>query len=169
MRWPAALGFMNDRNAVAIVAGLTLALIGCARRSGGPHLKCTNAACLSAKAQSGGVVAYGVKIRATAGRLWRELSIPFHDETKHFKLIGTTGTGKSTAIRELMGGALTRGDRAVFADPDGGYCREFFDRYRGDIVLNPFEQGSVKWDLFAELNRLVRRGPARKQPDTLQQ
>ena len=28
------------------------------------------------------------------------------DETKHFKLIGTTGTGKSTAIRELLRGAL---------------------------------------------------------------
>ena len=50
------------------------------------------------------------------------------DETKHFKLIGTTGTGKSTAIRELLGGALSRGDRAVVADPDGGYCGQFFNR-----------------------------------------
>ena len=41
------------------------------------------------------------------------------EETKHFKLIGTTGTGKSTAIAELIGGALGRGDRAVIADPDG--------------------------------------------------
>ena len=36
-------------------------------------------------------------------------------------MIGTTGTGKSTAIRELLEGALARGDRAVIADPDGGY------------------------------------------------
>ncbi|MGC1522490.1 MAG: type IV secretion system DNA-binding domain-containing protein [Steroidobacteraceae bacterium] len=73
------------------------------------------------------------------------------DETKHFKLIGTTGTGKSTAIRELLGAALERGDRAVFADPDGGYLRCFYDRYRGDVVLNPFEPRSLKWDVFAEL------------------
>src|SRR5256885_8879055 len=33
------------------------------------------------------------------------------DEVKHFKLIGATGTGKSTAIRELLGAALARGDR----------------------------------------------------------
>ena len=39
--------------------------------------------------------------------------VPVMDETKHFKLIGTTGTGKSTAIRELLRGALARGDRAV--------------------------------------------------------
>jgi type IV secretory pathway TraG/TraD family ATPase VirD4 len=73
------------------------------------------------------------------------------DETKHFKLIGTTGTGKSTAIRELLRHALERGDRAVIADPDGGYLQSFYDRYRGDVVLNPFEEHAVKWDLFSEI------------------
>jgi type IV secretory pathway TraG/TraD family ATPase VirD4 len=73
------------------------------------------------------------------------------DETKHFKLIGTTGTGKSTAIRELLGAAMERGDRAVIADPYGGYLACFYNRYRGDVVLNPFEPNSVKWDVFAEL------------------
>jgi type IV secretory pathway TraG/TraD family ATPase VirD4 len=79
------------------------------------------------------------------------VTIPPLDETKHFKFIGTTGTGKSTAIRELLRKAINRGDRAVFADPDGGYCREFHQRYRGDIVLNPFEAESVQWDLFGEI------------------
>ena len=49
--------------------------------------------------------------------------VPLEDETKHFKIIGTTGTGKSTAIQELLAGALKRGDRAVIADPDGAYAR----------------------------------------------
>ena len=71
---------------------------------------------------------------------------------KHFKLIGTTGTGKSTAIRELLGAALARGDRAVIADPDGGYLRRFYDPRRGDVVLNPFEPRSAKWDLFGEIS-----------------
>lgn len=74
------------------------------------------------------------------------------DETKHFKFIGTTGTGKSTAIRELLQGALARGDRAVIADPDGGYLRHFYEPQRGDVILNPFEPRSVKWDLFGELD-----------------
>jgi len=88
----------------------------------------------------------GAEVLTLAG-----IAIAAADETKHFKLIGTTGTGKSTAIRELLGAALARGDRAVFADPDGGYLGRFYDRYRGDIVLNPFEANSVKWDLFAEI------------------
>jgi hypothetical protein len=74
------------------------------------------------------------------------------DETKHFKLIGTTGTGKSTAIRELLAGALQRGDRAIIADPDGGYLARFKDTSRGDVVLNPFDPDSLKWDLFGEIN-----------------
>jgi type IV secretory pathway TraG/TraD family ATPase VirD4 len=79
------------------------------------------------------------------------VTIPVLDETKHFKLIGTTGTGKSTAIRELLRGALERGDRAVITDPDAGYLCRFYDRYRGDVILNPFEPHSVKWDPFAEI------------------
>jgi type IV secretory pathway TraG/TraD family ATPase VirD4 len=79
------------------------------------------------------------------------VAIAARDETKHFKLIGTTGTGKSTAIAGLMAGALGRGDRAVITDPDGGYLARFHRRSRGDVILNPFEPESVKWDPFAEL------------------
>ena len=75
------------------------------------------------------------------------------DEVKHFKFIGTTGTGKSTAIAGLLEAALARGDRAVIADPDGGYLRRFYDPKRGDVILNPFDQRSVKWDLFGEIRR----------------
>lgn len=79
------------------------------------------------------------------------LPVTPEDEVKHFKLIGATGTGKSTAIRELLTAALARGDRAVIADPDGGYLRHFYDRDRGDVILNPFEPHSARWDLFGEI------------------
>src|SRR6201992_1010323 len=79
------------------------------------------------------------------------LSLNAADETKHFKLIGTTGTGKSTAITELLDGALARGDRAVIADPDGGYLTRFHDSSRGDVILNPFDPRSVKWNPFDEI------------------
>jgi Type IV secretion-system coupling protein DNA-binding domain len=76
------------------------------------------------------------------------------DEVKHFKIIGTTGTGKSTAIRELLTGALARGDRAIIADPDGGYQSRFYDPHRGDVILNPFDANSVRWDLFGDIGQL---------------
>lgn len=73
------------------------------------------------------------------------------DETKHFKLIGTTGTGKSTAIREMLSAALARGDRAIIADPASGYLARFYDEARGDVILNPFDGDAKKWDLFGEI------------------
>ncbi len=79
------------------------------------------------------------------------VAVPFEDEVKHFKFLGTTGTGKSTVIRELLHGALGRSDRAVIADPDGGYLSHFYNPERGDVILNPFDARSAKWDLFAEL------------------
>src|SRR5581483_776400 len=77
--------------------------------------------------------------------------VPPADETKHFKFIGTTGTGKSTAICEILEGALGRGDRAIIADPDGGYLRRFHDADRGDVILNPFQSGAAKWDFYGEI------------------
>jgi len=87
---------------------------------------------------------YGAAALTLAG-----VSLAPLDETKHFKLIGTTGTGKSTAIQELLCGALQRGDAAVIADPDAGYLARFHNR--GDAILNPFEPGSCRWDPFAEI------------------
>jgi len=99
------------------------------------------------------------KLRAQAQRLppaqipltVAGVAVPFEDEFKHFKFIGTTGTGKSTVMRELLHAALYRGDRAVIADPDGGYLSRFYDPKRGDVILNPFDARSAKWNLFAEL------------------
>jgi hypothetical protein len=45
------------------------------------------------------------------------IPIPPGEEPERFKMPGNSGTGYSTAIREILNGALTRGDRAVSADP----------------------------------------------------
>ena len=79
------------------------------------------------------------------------IPVPASDETKHFKMLGTTGTGKSTAIRELLTGALARGDRAVIADPDAGYLNRFYDPERGDVILNPFDPRAHSWHLYGEI------------------
>jgi hypothetical protein len=79
------------------------------------------------------------------------VAIACADETKHFKIIGTTGTGKSTGIREILRGALARGDRVVIGDPDGGYLERFHDVGRGDVILSPFWSGACKWDPFMEI------------------
>ena len=70
-------------------------------------------------------------------------------ETRHGVALGVSGSGKTTAIRGLMYTALCRGDRHVVADPDGGTMRLFWRP--GDVILNPFDARSVRWDALAEL------------------
>jgi len=94
------------------------------------------------------------RLLKTKGITLAGLPVPECDETKHFKMIGTTGTGKSTAIRELLSGALERGDGAVIADPDGSYLNRFYDPHRGDQILNPFDPRAARWDLFGEMTTL---------------
>jgi type IV secretory pathway TraG/TraD family ATPase VirD4 len=152
MDWISTLRTLHDTHALVVVSGVVLGIAGMSR------LRSRQATEIHKR---GTRLRDGARERRRLATLMRPATadlltlagvpIPRLDETKHFKMIGTTGTGKSTAIRELLGAALARGDRAIFADPDGGYRDRFFNRYRGDIVLNPFEEESVQWDPFAEI------------------
>ena len=83
------------------------------------------------------------------------LVCPLESEARHFKMMGTTGSGKSVAIRSIMSFVQQRapytGDRVVIADPDGGYLARFYNPERGDVILNPFDARSAHWALFKEL------------------
>ncbi len=136
---------------VAIAALPLLAL--CARRLGAsprPHDRYRRGAVIIGWRRARRAAA-ARRERHTGGVTLAGIGVAPLDEVKHFKIIGTTGTGKSTAIRELLAGALGRGDRAVIADPDGGYAARFHRPRRGDLILNPFEPDSVRWDWRAEI------------------
>lgn len=70
-------------------------------------------------------------------------------ETRHVAVVGVTGTGKSVAIRGLLQTTTARGDRHVVADPDGGAMALFHQA--GDVILNPADARSAKWDLLAAI------------------
>ncbi len=154
MTWLSVTGVLHDRRVLYAVSAIVLSLVICSRtlrQRHGPEAHKRGALLLVAAPKHESLLRFlrtpDPDMLSIAG-----VRIAALDETKHFKMIGTTGTGKSTAIRELLGGALARGDRAIFADPDGGYRERFFDRYRGDVVLNPFDRDSVQWDPFAEID-----------------
>jgi len=72
-------------------------------------------------------------------------------EPLHWLLAGTTGTGKTTAIEELLRGIIARGDRVIVCDPQGSYLSRF--GREGDCLLNPFDFRSECWSLFNEIRR----------------
>lgn len=75
--------------------------------------------------------------------------IPQDCESAHFLLVGSTGTGKSVALDELLAGALMRGDRCIVIDPNGHALARF--GAKGDKVLNPFDKRSPGWSPFNEI------------------
>jgi Type IV secretion-system coupling protein DNA-binding domain len=68
------------------------------------------------------------------------LRIPRHTENTHFLIVGDTGSGKSTIIRQILCQVAERGHSAIVYDPACEFVRQFYLPDRGDIVLNPLDE-----------------------------
>ena len=74
---------------------------------------------------------------------------PARAETQHTIVSGTTGSGKTVLISELVAQIRARGERCVIYDKMGSYTRSFFDLDR-DVLLNPLDARSPRWSPFFE-------------------
>lgn len=77
------------------------------------------------------------------------VTIPRMLEAQHFLITGTTGAGKTQVINGMLRSVRARGQRAVIADPAGGFYARFGKP--GDVLFNPFDRRSVDWSPFAEI------------------
>lgn len=80
-----------------------------------------------------------------------DVEIPFEIEPYHLLLVGTTGTGKTQSISQLLSFVIERGDRVIVCDPNGHHLSRFYRD--GDTVLNPFDRRSQGWSIFNEIRR----------------
>lgn len=77
------------------------------------------------------------------------VTIPRMLEAQHFLISGTTGAGKTQVINGMLRSIRKRGNRAVIADPAGGFYARFGQP--GDMLFNPFDRRTVDWSPFAEI------------------
>ncbi|MEX1200279.1 MAG: type IV secretion system DNA-binding domain-containing protein [Methylophaga sp.] len=75
--------------------------------------------------------------------------VPTEVETRGFALFGTTGTGKSQAIMQILATARQRGQKAVIADPGGEMMARFYRE--GDVILSPEDERSADWSIWADM------------------
>src|SRR3546814_12370159 len=66
-------------------------------------------------------------------------------------MIGTTGSGKTTALRQLLDGIEARGDASLVYDTSGEFIAHYYRPERGDVILNPFDDRCAFWTPFAEI------------------
>ena len=74
---------------------------------------------------------------------------PERTETQHTIVSGTTGSGKTVLISDLVAQIRARGERCVLYDKMGTYTRSFFDRDR-DVLMNPLDARAPRWSPFLE-------------------
>ena len=70
-------------------------------------------------------------------------------ETAHTLVAGTTGSGKTQALLELLRGIRQRGDRVICFSPSGDFISAFY-RPERDTILNPFDARCPSWDLWGD-------------------
>ena len=90
----------------------------------------------------------------TRGREARPYTIaripwPGGAETRHTIVSGTTGSGKTVLIADLVEQIRERGERCVVYDKMGSYTETFYDPAQ-DVLLNPLDRRAPRWSPFAE-------------------
>lgn len=79
-----------------------------------------------------------------------DIPYPKGAEMRHTLITGTTGSGKTNVIIELLDQIQTLGDRAIIVDTVGTYIDRYYNKDRGDIILNPLDPRSVPWSFLDE-------------------
>ena len=74
---------------------------------------------------------------------------PKRAETQHTIVSGTTGSGKTVLIADLVAQIRARGERCILYDKMGSYTRSFFDPAR-DVLMNPLDARAPRWSPFFE-------------------
>ena len=81
------------------------------------------------------------------------LRIPQRAEGQHIELMGDTGAGKTRLIMQLLFQIKERGHSAIVYDPACEFVQRFYDKNRGDIILNPLDARCPYWGPSEELRR----------------
>ncbi|MCY3824188.1 MAG: type IV secretion system DNA-binding domain-containing protein [Nitrospinae bacterium] len=74
---------------------------------------------------------------------------PERAETQHTIVSGTTGSGKTVLISDLVSQIRERGERCILYDKMGSYTRAFLDPTR-DVLMNPLDARAPRWSPFLE-------------------
>lgn len=81
--------------------------------------------------------------------LFGEVPWPSALQDKHALIVGTTGVGKSTLIRQLLPRLRARGGRAIIVDLNGEFAAKFLTK--SDKIFNPLDPKAIKWNPISEI------------------
>jgi type IV conjugative transfer system coupling protein TraD len=71
-------------------------------------------------------------------------------ETRHFLVTGSTGSGKTNLIHNLMLQVEKKKQPAIVIDQTGEMIAKYYNKDRGDIIFNPLDSRSHNWDFWTD-------------------
>lgn len=72
-------------------------------------------------------------------------------ETRHFLVTGSTGSGKTNLIHNLIPQIIKKKQPIIFVDQTGEMISKYCDNFdRADCIFNPLDDRSVFWDFNAD-------------------
>jgi type IV conjugative transfer system coupling protein TraD len=71
-------------------------------------------------------------------------------ETRHFLVMGSTGSGKTNLLHYLLPQIKEHQQPALIIDQTGEMIARYYNPSRGDIIFNPFDLRSQNWDFWAD-------------------
>lgn len=73
-----------------------------------------------------------------------------NSETRHILITGSTGSGKTTLMHNLLSQITHRKQAAIVIDQTGEMIAKYYDPSRGDIIFNPFDARAKAWDFWTD-------------------
>lgn len=71
-------------------------------------------------------------------------------ETGHFLVTGSTGSGKTNLVHNLLPQVESRKQPAIIIDQTGEMISKYYSPERGDIIFNPFDERGMAWDFWTD-------------------
>jgi type IV conjugative transfer system coupling protein TraD len=71
-------------------------------------------------------------------------------ETRHFLVMGSTGSGKTNLMHNLLPQVKQKEQPAIVIDQTGEMIARYYNPERKDIIFNPFDARSKNWDFWQD-------------------
>jgi type IV conjugative transfer system coupling protein TraD len=71
-------------------------------------------------------------------------------ETSHILITGTTGSGKSNCMHNILPQLRKKNQPAIIVDFTGEMTSKYYDESKGDVILNPYSDKDYSWDFWED-------------------
>ena len=73
-----------------------------------------------------------------------------NSETKHILVTGSTGSGKTNLVHNILSQVNEYKQPIIAIDQTGEMISQYYNPKRGDIIFNPFDQRGKGWDFWQD-------------------